>query len=106
MNSNADLMIQLANSFLAIILVSSALIAIISMNIVLPVVAFCKRWWWGLIVLFIPFGGVCFTYYHWKIARIPFLTVVCALGFAVSIFIVGSLLDSLSDSCVLVCSVH
>ena len=43
-------------------------------------VAFMVRWWWGPVVVFVPFGGLIFAITNWQVAKRPFLTGVVLLG--------------------------
>jgi hypothetical protein len=76
----------------AISMVAAGVLAILSLCLWLPVVAFLNRWWWGAIAAFIPGGILAFVYYHWSDAKRPLLAGVGFAMLAVCIFAVRALL--------------
>ena len=69
------------------VMVFGNIIAALCFFIWLPVVAFMVRWWWGVIVFFVPFGSIVFAIKHWQIAKKAFLSGIVFLGIAISVFV-------------------
>ncbi len=63
----------------AFILLGLAALVSIAAGVWILVLAFQKRIWWGLAVLFVPLANIVFTVIEWKTARRPFLLSLAAL---------------------------
>lgn len=57
----------------AFILLGLAALVSVGAGVWLLVLAFQKRVWWGLAVLFLPLAHIVFTILEWKVAKRPFL---------------------------------
>lgn len=68
---------------LAFVLLGLAVIVSVIGGIWLLVLAFQKRMWWGLAVLFVPLANLIFTIVEWQSARRPFLLSLLALPLCV-----------------------
>lgn len=74
----------------ALVMVFAGLGAMLCFQIWLTVVAFMVRWWWGLVVFFVPCGGLVFAITNWQVAKKPFLAGVVCLALAVGMFVLRS----------------
>lgn len=74
-------------TFGAFVMILGGLGAILCFQFWLAVVAFMVRWWWGLVVFFVPFGPFLFAITNWQAAKKPFLAGVLFLALAVSMFL-------------------
>lgn len=64
--------------------------AIVCLNLWLAIVAIMIKWWWGIIVLFVPLGNVVFAVCHWEVAKKPFLIGILFLVLSVGMFVLRS----------------
>jgi hypothetical protein len=75
----------LPTPYLATALIVLAVILLVT-KVLLLVRAFRIRIWWGLCVLFLPFGTVIFSVKHWEKVKIPFM--IYCTSFVI-VFVIG-----------------
>lgn len=75
------------NSTLPLSLLALAALVTLGTGIWLAVLAFQKRIWWGLLVLFVPLASLVYTFVDWPRTKRPFLISLAALPlFGLAIF--------------------
>jgi hypothetical protein len=84
----------LSGSIGALMMALTGLGAVLCFQIWLTLVAFTVRWWWGLVVFFVPFGGLIFAITNWQVAKKPFLTGVVFFGLALGMFILRAFIET------------
>jgi len=80
-----DMAFPLPTPYLAQALIVLAVILLVT-KVLLIVRAFGIRIWWGLCVLFLPFGTVIFSVKHWEKVKIPFM--IYCTSFVI-VFLIG-----------------
>lgn len=75
-----ELLLLVAGPFSAISVIVCLTVAILSLQVWIPIIAGLRNWWMGLFLFLIPLSGAAYAATNWDVGKRPLIVAFAALG--------------------------